>query len=392
MVYYCIPKNGEMMKPNLFEPNFSLDELSITPLREQLVQQVKNSVTYLRPLPGTKIISERKVALNCQINRKTVHQAYEQLIADGILEEGQGRSLCVSQKARTLCRHPFASICLVLPSSFHQYLQTTQLSKLGYISGVMDRAAQLGVSVYIATLPAIDSPEKMVEEWIDSLVLRNIGIVDLGPRIFSKDVVWEKMLSCPLPHVMITQISNLPNLSSIIVDYEDSFNDCLDTLKALKHKNLVTISSPSKPRKVKYCSEDRVAIFEMMARKQKFNVHSIICDSKEEEIDNVINNLLKSKISFSAIVCENDYMALMVEKALQKRNYKVPEDFSIIGYDRIEPYDFAGFDHSRFDLAAIAVDLIVDLDKNGKAQEKRTKTVKSKFYKGRSLDKNLSSK
>ena len=74
------------MKPNLFEPNFSLDELSITPLREQLVQQVKNSVTYLRPLPGTKIISERKVALNCQINRKTVHQAYEQLIADGILE------------------------------------------------------------------------------------------------------------------------------------------------------------------------------------------------------------------------------------------------------------------------------------------------------------------
>ena len=90
MILYGIllyTKNGEMMKPNLFEPNFSLDELSITPLREQLVQQVKNSVTYLRPLPGTKIISERKVALNCQINRKTVHQAYEQLIALGLPAE-----------------------------------------------------------------------------------------------------------------------------------------------------------------------------------------------------------------------------------------------------------------------------------------------------------------
>ena len=102
--------------------------------------------------------------------------------------------------------------------------------------------------------------------------------------------------------------------------------------------------------------------------------------------------MLNSNIQASAIICENDNVAFMVEKSLVKRNYQVPKDFSIIGYDRIESYDYAGFDHNRYDLAALAVDLVVDLDKNGKAQEKRIKTIKSKFYKGRSLDKNFSSK
>ena len=380
------------MKNSIFEPAFSLDELSIIPLREQLVQQIKNSITYLRPQVGAKIISERKVALTCQINRKTVHQAYEQLVADGILEEGKGRGLCVSSLARSLCRHPFASICLVLPYSFHQYLQTIKLNKLGYVSGVMDRATQLGVSVYVATLPAINSSSEIVEEWIDSLVMRNIGIIDLGSRTLVGDLVWEKMLSCPLPHVMVTQISSLPNLSCVIVDYEESFIECLNTLKALTHKNLVTITSVKEDRPVKYCSEDRIFIFEKLAKKHKFNVHSIICEDEEKDIDLAIDQMLNSNIQASAIICENDSVAFMVEKSLVKRNYQVPKDFSIIGYDRIESYDYAGFDHNRYDLAALAVDLVVDLDKNGKAQEKRIKTVKSKFYKGRSLDKNFSSK
>ena len=380
------------MKSTVFEPNFSLDVLSIIPLREQLVQQIKNSITYLRPLPGTRIISERKVALNCQINRKTVHQAYEQLISDGILVEGPGRGLCVSNQARSLCRHPFASICLVLPYTFHEYLQTTQLTKLGYVSGIMDRATQLGVSIYIATLPAINTPKEILDEWINSLVMRNIGIIDLGPRLLEEDIVWRRMLSCPLPHVMVTQISSLPNLSCVIVDYEESFIECLNTLKALNHKNLVTITSVKEDRPVKYCSEDRIFIFEKLAKKHKFNVHSIVCEDEEKDIDLAIDQMLNSNIQASAIICENDNVAFMVEKSLVKRNYQVPKDFSIIGYDRIESYDYAGFDHNRYDLAALAVDLVVDLDKNGKAQEKRTKTVKSKFYKGRSLDKNFSSK
>ena len=380
------------MKSTVFQPNFSLDVLSIIPLREQLVQQIKNSITYLRPLPGTRIISERKVALNCQINRKTVHQAYEQLISDGILVEGPGRGLCVSNQARSLCRHPFASICLVLPYTFHEYLQTTQLTKLGYVSGIMDRATQLGVSIYIATLPAINTPKEILDEWINSLVMRNIGIIDLGPRLLDEDIVWRRMLSCPLPHVLVTQISSLPNLSNVIVDYEESFIECLQTLKSLKHQNLVTISSPTKSQDVRYCSGDRITIFEKLAKKQKFNIHSIVCEFVESNIDNAIEKLLNDNIKASAIVCENDTVAFMVEQALLKRNYKVPEDFSIIGYDRIEAYDYAGFDHCRYNLAALAVDLVVELDKNGKAQEKRTKTVKSKFYKGRSLDVNLTSK
>jgi DNA-binding LacI/PurR family transcriptional regulator len=50
--------------------------------------------------------------------------------------------------------------------------------------------------------------------------------------------------------------------------------------------------------------------------------------------------LLESGRPMTAIVCQNDHMAMGAIRALQERNLRVPDDYSIVGCDDI---DFARF-------------------------------------------------
>jgi len=49
----------------------------------------------------------------------------------------------------------------------------------------------------------------------------------------------------------------------------------------------------------------------------------------------------KKNIQFEAIVASNDEMALSAMIELQKRNYKIPEDIAVIGFDNIEGTKFS---------------------------------------------------
>lgn len=68
------------------------DKLSATPVYIQIKQMIKDKIVAGEWTVGTRIPSQRKLAELLQVNRSTVVQAYDELIADGLLEgrSGQG--------------------------------------------------------------------------------------------------------------------------------------------------------------------------------------------------------------------------------------------------------------------------------------------------------------
>lgn len=54
-----------------------------------------------------------------------------------------------------------------------------------------------------------------------------------------------------------------------------------------------------------------------------------------------VNRLLDSHVSFTAIACSNDQAAIGALLALNRRNLRVPDDVSIIGFDDVSPARFS---------------------------------------------------
>ena len=73
------------MAEKRFFPEIVLDKTSLIPLRVQLESKLRRSILDERPLPGTRMISERTLAGILGVNRDTVHYAYEVLAKEKLL-------------------------------------------------------------------------------------------------------------------------------------------------------------------------------------------------------------------------------------------------------------------------------------------------------------------
>ncbi|GGI90648.1 GntR family transcriptional regulator [Shewanella hanedai] len=78
--------------------SISLDRTTTVSLHLQLVQAVINEVRKGRLLPGTPLPGTRKISDNLGINRKTVVQAFEELLAQGWIETQPRRASFISKK------------------------------------------------------------------------------------------------------------------------------------------------------------------------------------------------------------------------------------------------------------------------------------------------------
>ncbi|MEQ8763905.1 MAG: GntR family transcriptional regulator [Planctomycetota bacterium] len=76
-----------------------IDTRSATPLYEQIVEQVRQSVVEGRLRPGDRLPSIRELALELKVNRNTVAHAYEQLRNLRLIETGGPKGAFVAESA-----------------------------------------------------------------------------------------------------------------------------------------------------------------------------------------------------------------------------------------------------------------------------------------------------
>jgi len=185
------------MAAEKFQPNIIIDRESMIPLRVQICDQFRQEIIRNRLAEGVALPSERQLATTLELSRDTVHQAYEQLLSEGVFQAAKpgSRRMVVSQKTAASYRDRFPSINLILPQSFSEHLKSSGRRSLEIIAGIMDRAAELSTSVNIALLPAPETSRKVTRQWLETLFPRSIGIITLGTRSNLFDKVFEDFLS-----------------------------------------------------------------------------------------------------------------------------------------------------------------------------------------------------
>lgn len=379
------------MKIFKFKPEIELDRASVIPLRAQIVEQLRKAVIRNRLAAGTKLISERRLADTLKINRNTVHQAYEQLAADGLLEASglRGGGMVVAPTASGHYRAPFPSLNLILPYRFSEQLKLSNLHGLEIIGGIMDRAAELHISVNITALPDATLPRPEIENWLEMFIPRSIGIITLGLRSNAFDPVFEELLNCrTLPHVFVSATSPLPHVSSVVSDTVPGAREMLDCLKKFGHRRLGIAAINARPQsQFQNCAFKRGETIARIAPKYGIAANIAVIETPSPE--QVDYRLLADRLLVeepTAVWTQNDEFAGYLLLEFARRGIRIPEDISLIGYDNTRAdCGLSTIDHSRFDIGAQAVDIIAELFDHGSPGDTLHRTIPSYFISRKSV-------
>ena len=141
-----------------------------------------------------------------------------------------------------------------------------------------------------------------------------------------------------LPVVVCGTGTPTGNISIIAMDYVNGMHRVMRHLRSLGHGRVAfvcrdTAVAPAMERKIAFLNATRD--FPGLR-------YIALADSDDPKGgQHATHQLLASGFRPTAIVCENDYMALGVLRSLCERGLRVPEDLSVTGYDNIILSEFA---------------------------------------------------
>lgn len=373
------------MPRQYLHPEVVLDRNSSVPLHVQISDQCRQAIIRRRPRPGTRFISERRMAEHLGINRNTVHQALEALLSEGLLSVTgtRGSGLAISREILSHCRTSFPFLNFVLPLKMSEQLAISNRRSLEMIGGVMDRAAELHISVNILSLPSPYLPAAQISPWLDSFVPDSLGVIILGRRSDHPDPVFEALLDCDfLPQVFMDGQSDRPHVSTVAANPAEGARDMAMELLRRGHRRLGVIDKDMKKDAFDYCARRRGEIVAATAAAEGLTTRLVKTSSpaKPGEIAAAVDGLFTGDWRPTALFCHNDALAFQVEAELIRRGLRIPDDVSLIGYDDTDPAQrLSTINHSRFAMSAETVNIIAELSRTGYAGDALHRTVPTQF-------------
>jgi LacI family transcriptional regulator len=166
---------------------------------------------------------------------------------------------------------------------------------------------------------------RMLERRVDGVAVMTFGFEEMVLDRFSADNV---------PCIFIDVPSKQPRSSVLSVDYRQGIYEGVQHLAVLGHRKIGFISGPLELRS----SQARKVAFLGCMRSVGLTADSpwlIEGDHTLEGGRDAMLKLLALKDWPTAIMCSNDMTAIGVQHALFEAKLKVPEDFSLIGFDNI---------------------------------------------------------
>ncbi len=382
------------MKSCKFTPVINLDRDSVIPLRAQIVDQLRRNIVRNRLSAGTKIVSERQLADELEVNRNTIHQAYEQLVSEGLLSvsELRGGGMVISPDASGHYRNSFPSLNLILPYRFSEQLKFSNLQGLEIIGAIMDRAAELHISVNIMALPSTDLTRAEAEAWLEDFLPRSIGIITLGLRTHDFNAPFKELLNCrTLPHVFVSGTSPLPHISSVTADVATGAREMLKCLKSFGHKHLgIAAAKTPQLAQFKNSAYERGATIGQQAAAHGFQTTMLdipFTPGKPVNTGTFVREFLNLKQPPTALWIQNDNIAEQLLPELEAAGLRVPEMLSVIGYDNsCRSYELSTIDHPREEIGTQAVDIIAELFDHGEPGDVLHRKIPSHFILRKSID------
>lgn len=192
-----------------------------------------------------------------------------------------------------------------------------------------------------------------------------------------------------LPIIRIGTTEKEDYINAVKVDLKSGLLQALANLKQLNHKKIAFIGE----RKTK----GKEKLFIECMKELNLDVdYSLIVENNERFEQSGflgMETLFDSNNLPTAIIGAYDYICLGIVKSIEKHNLKVPEDFSLIGFDDIsissnDKFSLSSIGENIDDYCNIAVDILFKRINNSHYNSSQTPIVKTNYIKRSSVQKN----
>jgi LacI family transcriptional regulator len=228
------------------------------------------------------------------------------------------------------------------PNSFAKALATNKSDTYGMVVsdlggpffGNMMRAAEdevRKVGKHLIVTSGHDTIESE-REAIDFLMQRRVDALLLHLDVLPDDEIIKLCDSANIPVILINRL--IPELQDNCISLDNDLGGYLTTdhLIGLGHTQIACITGPL----FKADARSRLAGYRRAIEQAGMDYDErlvIESDYQETGGQTSIERLRRRGIHFTAVVAQNDHMAIGAIKTLKSHGAKVPEDVSVVGYD-----------------------------------------------------------
>ncbi len=322
---------AEYFVPNIKTESINCRRNEIVPvIYRRLASEIRN-----RAVPGMALMPVRNMASLLGIAPQTMQKVFNLLEADGVIARFQKRRIyqVCGQSEQSRC------IGLLLPMSFISYFQLgTDFGEQHFrlFCGIADRAAELGYSILTVQLPPPEASESEIAEAIVRIRQKCCGIIHFGERGFFADPPLRALMACrELAQVSFNCILQSENIGAVTFDPEEVISTFISYAREFGHERFGFMQErpESIAPEVQYLLVKRDEIEEFFERNgvKRENISVFrISDMKNDE---------EWKIFFSkadcptVFLCRNDKIAVELVEQMKKCGHRVPEDFSVVGFN-----------------------------------------------------------
>ncbi|MDE3104708.1 MAG: LacI family DNA-binding transcriptional regulator [Acidobacteriota bacterium] len=166
---------------------------------------------------------------------------------------------------------------------------------------------------------------RMLERKVDGVAVMTFGIEELLLNRFEEG---------DIPTVFIDLGPSTPHSRTISVDYQQGITEAIQHLAALGHRDIAFLSGPLRMHSAQARSDAFARAMQqagLVTRPEWMLEGTHTLDGGRD----AMQRMLKTRRWPTAIVCSNDVTAIGVQHALFDARLRVPEDFSLVGFDDI---------------------------------------------------------
>lgn len=166
---------------------------------------------------------------------------------------------------------------------------------------------------------------RMLERKVDGVAIMTFGV---------EEFVLDRFIAEGIPIIFIDAAEKHPLSDTLAVDYRAGIREGVQHLAGLGHRDIGFISGPL----LLHSADMRRAAFLNCLHEAGLTENPRWLVEGDHTLDggrDAMNQLLTLHDQPTAIMCSNDLTAIGVQHALFEANLKVPDDFSLIGFDDV---------------------------------------------------------
>ena len=287
------------------------------PLYQKISKDLKEEIITQKISVGDQLPTEKELSETYKVSRITAKRALTELEQQGLVTRTRGKGTFVKDATRTPTPAGKQHVLFIIPFEGMSFGDFTQ--------GLQPTLQNVGITVFITYANYLrEHSAATIRESFDGLIYYpmdtsdNLDILlELALHNFPVVLLDKKIYDLPFPCVTSDNFSGGEMAAQLLI--------------AQKHEKIAFISSNEMHHP--HTTRARYLGYIKALTDGKLPFHTALSDQLSSE-SSVLELVREQHVT--AMVCENDLVALKTMSILQSNGFSVPNDISVIGFDNIQ--------------------------------------------------------